>query len=150
MNESDPGRGEYSGFAAGCLVSLSAHKMVASACAELGAVWAAARACLQHSLVGRGQGWLMDPRGEQGCSHAGGQGAVVTLDQPLHPRMQHIKAIKKSSAQLRDFKGKYECKDTAFLDQRGEIAEGKLSTAGMSIRNRLIPQEFFFSFLSVL
>lgn len=56
-----------------------------------------------------------------------------------HPRMQHIKAIKKSSAQHRGFKGKYECKDTAFLDQRGEIAEGKLSTAGMSIRNRLIP-----------
>lgn len=56
-----------------------------------------------------------------------------------HPRMQHIKTIKKSSAQRRDFKGKYECKDTAFLDQRGEIAEGKLSTAGISIRNRLIP-----------
>lgn len=65
-----------------------------------------------------------------------------------HPRTQHIKAIKKSSAQCRDFEGKYECKDTAFLDQRGEIAEGKLNTAGMSIRNRLIPREFFF--LSVL
>lgn len=61
-----------------------------------------------------------------------------------HPRTQHIKAIKKSSAQRRDFEGKYECKDTAFLDQRGEIAEGKLNTAGMSIRNRLIPREFFF------
>lgn len=66
-----------------------------------------------------------------------------------HPRTQHIKAIKKSSAQRGDFEGKYECKDTAFLDQRGEIAEGKLNTAGMSIRNRLIPREFFFSFRSL-
>jgi len=64
------------------------------------------------------------------------------------PRMKHIKAIKKSSAQRGDFEGKYGCKDTAFLDQRGEIAEGKLNTAGMSMRNRLIPQEFFF--LSIL
>lgn len=78
----------------------------------------------------------------------GGEGAALILGDKeqlslwisfSHPRMQHIKAIKKSSAQHRDFKGKYECKDTAFLDQRGEIAEGKLSTAGMSIRNRLIP-----------
>uniref|UniRef100_A0A8C6YXQ9 Uncharacterized protein n=1 Tax=Nothoprocta perdicaria TaxID=30464 RepID=A0A8C6YXQ9_NOTPE len=76
-----------------------------------------------------------DPR------HTPGQdkGAVPPRIGSLHLRTQHIKAIKESCAQCRDFKGKYECKDTAFLNQRGEIAEDKLNAAGTSIRNRLIP-----------
>lgn len=74
------------------------------------------------------------------CCHEVGQRQTLSLWISFsHPRTQHIKAIKKSSAQHRDFEGKYECKDTAFLDQRGEIAKSKLNTAGMSIRNRLIP-----------
>lgn len=106
-------------------------------------MWAAATA---WGAVGRVAGWMMDSSGA--AALLGDKEQLSLWISFSHPRMQHIKAIKKSSAQHKDFKGKYECTDTAFLDQRGEIAEGKLSTAGMSIRNRLIPREFFF--LSVL
>lgn len=127
--------------------------MEGSILALLQAAWCG---CVKHwallllrTCSTRSSGTVRGEGKEPGAGQGAGQRQPLSLRISFScPRTQHIKAIKKSSAQRGDFEGKYECKDTAFLDQRGEIAEGKLNTAGMSIRNRLIPQDFFF--LSVL